>query len=67
MNDIELAVSNYQKALENDLTLARQETILSKRRMAARRRLNDAKDALRWLEQDYKENTNENHHDQKTN
>ena len=53
--DIEQAVSEYRAALDNDIKLAQQETLLGKKRMAARKRLNDAKDALRWLEQDYKE------------
>ena len=40
MTEIETAVANYQKALEYDLSLARQETLLSKKRIASRRRLN---------------------------
>ncbi len=53
--DIEQAITEYRAALDNDIKLAQQETLLSKKRMAAHKRLNDAKDALRWIEQDYKE------------
>lgn len=56
--EIAKAIAEYQSALEAELKLAQQETVLKQKRTAAHYRLNMAKDELRAMELDLMETLN---------